>query len=479
VSSKAVYGPGTTDRVQDRTEIDKGRTAPSAPIELTKEQFERFNDYADKAAANPPDYFALGKNCVRFTLDRMKQAGIDDRDLVSKFTPEQLKDTGAAGDMFVRAVNGFGNGKVDFPEDDWASGGRSSQPPESTPTQGDGAPASPPADGSASGGLAAEAQQTASAEVPQEQKVSNPDPAPAPAPTPTPTPTPEIQAMREQMAAPVDDPAKAALLKPVENWTQGEMSAALGGAMDRRSGDPLRYRLYDQVGAWHDHVYGDGPQQFDDTCRPVEPQPVRPVADTEVALSTPDGGDLGQGMDRVAGHVEAASQADGFPLAVKGLQRGLNMLAGVDRPPPPGSDIRHPLPEPITVDGEYGPETDYALKSAMAAHGPTAVEDALALGRWNSFARQAQADGDPSGLADSTHGAFGPLFRPQGQGPRPEGEELQRMLNDYGPRHFDDWETLTPDGWIGPKTTEAFGRMLQAEDADQLTRGLGQRLGLG
>ncbi|MBF0324217.1 MAG: hypothetical protein HQL42_04020 [Alphaproteobacteria bacterium] len=55
---------------------------------------------------------------------------------------------------------------------------------------------------------------------------------------------------------------------------------------------------------------------------------------------------------------------------------------------------------------------------------------------------------------------------------------MQETLNDIGPQHHDDWENLKVDNWVGPKTTAAFGRVLQSEDADKLTTAFGRGLGL-
>ena len=101
----------------------------------------------------------------------------------------------------------------------------------------------------------------------------NNDAPPTDAPDQSP---PDIAALRERVAAPLDDAGLAALFKPTATLTKSEMMAALGSAMDRSSNDPLRRALYDKVGQWHDLNYGLDPQAFDDTGRPVPPSPVRP-----------------------------------------------------------------------------------------------------------------------------------------------------------------------------------------------------------
>ncbi|MEK9755389.1 MAG: hypothetical protein VW338_19550 [Rhodospirillaceae bacterium] len=50
-------------------------------------------------------------------------------------------------------------------------------------------------------------------------------------------------------------------------------------------------------------------------------------------------------------------------------------------------------------------------------------------------------------------------------------------INDLGRRHLGDgFAPLKEDGWIGPKTTEVFARLLPAAGGDGLTRKLGQSL---
>lgn len=57
-------------------------------------------------------------------------------------------------------------------------------------------------------------------------------------------------------------------------------------------------------------------------------------------------------------------------------------------------------------------------------------------------------------------------------------QETLNTLNTLGPRGQDDWTPLKVDNWIGPKTTEAFGKVLQSEDADGITAAFGRGVGL-
>ncbi|CAA7626541.1 hypothetical protein MTBUT4_80091 [Magnetospirillum sp. UT-4] len=314
--------------------------------------------------------------------------------------------------------------------------------------------------------------QPAEPEPPQEQKKSE---APA---------DPRTHSLVEMASAPIDNPGRSALLKPVEKLTQAEMmdmiNHAQGDYRGHRAGDPLKYHTYEKVQDWHVAMYGDGPQQHDGG-KPVEPKPIRPIPEQPSPHTTPDGGDLWLATARIGQQVAEAAGTDGYSNAVKGLQRGLNILNQAN-PLPARSPAYGPYTKlgPVTEDGQYGPQTDFALKYATARQGPAKVQDGLALGRFNTFARNAQTSGNADGLEAATHGAFGPLFRSgvDTGSPKVEGGVLQETLNVLGPRHHDDWEALKVDNWVGPKTTAAFGRVLQNEDADRLTTAFGRGLGL-
>lgn len=75
---------------------------------------------------------------------------------------------------------------------------------------------------------------------------------------------------------------------------------------------------------------------------------------------------------------------------MESLQRGLNLLAygpQIDK-----QADKKPLFHPLQEDGQYGPQTDFAVKSTLARKGQIATEDLFALGRFNRFARQAKRD---------------------------------------------------------------------------------------
>lgn len=85
------------------------------------------------------------------------------------------------------------------------------------------------------------------------------------------------------------------------------------------------------------------------------------------------------------------------------------------------------------------------------------MAESLALGRFSTFARDAQSKGDAQGLEDKTHAIPGPLFRGPADtaSPKVEAGTVQATLNGFG-------QNLKQDDWIRPKTTQAFalGRSL-------------------
>ncbi len=313
-----------------------------------------------------------------------------------------------------------------------------------------------------------------------------PQPEPQPQPQPQSAPEPEqkqseapadsrVAAMTAMAAAPVANPGRSALLKSVEKLTEGEMKDMIASAQSDyrgwRSGDPLKIHTYQRVEDWHLANYGDGPQA-NDGGKPIEPPPIRAIPRQPSPHTTPQGEDLWQATARLGGKLAAVAGTDGYAQAVQGLQRGLNMLNDAN-PLPARSAAYGPYAKlgPVDEDGQYGPQTDFALKHATARLGPAKVEDGLALGRFNTFARAAQASGNVDGLEDKTHAIFGPLLRQDDQAPKVEGGALQTALNGFG-------QNLKVDNWIGPKTTQAFADVLKDQDSDTLTRSVGRELGM-
>ncbi|WP_170958973.1 hypothetical protein [Magnetospirillum sp. 15-1] len=283
---------------------------------------------------------------------------------------------------------------------------------------------------------------------------------------------PYIADMMQMAASPTTDPARSALLKPVDKWTEGEMKDVLNSAQGDfngwTSGDPLKDHMYERVQDWHSHVYGDGEQQYDGG-KPIEPQPITAIPDQPSPHITPDGQDLWQASADMGKTLATAAQTDGYGNAVKGLQNGLNMLNDANPPPERSPAWGYYTPQDkLAEDGDYGPNTDFALKSALSQHGADKVDNVLSLGRFNTFARDAAASGNSDGLDDKTTSLFGD----------DAGRSLQRSLNKTGGDVVDGWEPLKEDNWIGPKTTDAFNSVMDTVGPDEFSRGFGEEMGL-
>jgi LysM repeat protein len=123
--------------------------------------------------------------------------------------------------------------------------------------------------------------QVASASAGLDRQILAEQATPVPEQKPSePSADPKVAAMVEMSGQPVDNPGKAALLKPVETLTQSEMTdminSAQGDYRGYRSGDPLKAHTYERVQDWHAAMYGDGPQA-NDGGKPVDPTPVRAI----------------------------------------------------------------------------------------------------------------------------------------------------------------------------------------------------------
>lgn len=465
----------------DFKKVGQSGVLKSKEIELTKEQYDHVRGYMDKVAAKPGGYDLNDRNCVDFANGALRAAGVG-HDLGNVLSQKQKDQMSGAAVYQGRKFPEHTGLKFDMPPKlEKPQPGTGPFPVPLPPKSGDGQARPTPA----------------STPEPTPEPVPAPATTAPPVPEPAPTPAPELEqkqseapadpraaSLVEMASAPIDNPGRAALLKPVEKLTEGEMkdmiNHAQGDYRGFRSGDPLKAHTYEKVQDWHVAMYGDAPQA-NDGGKPIEPQPIRSIPQQASPHTTPDGGDLWQATAKIGQQVADTAGTDGYDNAVKGLQRGLNIL-NASNPLPERSHAYGPYTKlgPVEEDGKYGPQTDFALKHATARLGPAKVQDGLALGRFNTFARQAQSSGNADGLEAATHGAFGPLFRDNSddKSPKVEGGVLQETLNAMGSQQHDDWENLKVDNWVGPKTTAAFGRVLQNEDADKFTTVFGRGLGL-
>ena len=107
-------------------------------------------------------------------------------------------------------------------------------------------------------------------------------------------------------------------------------------------------------------------------------RPSRPIPTTPAPVRAADGGDLAGSVLGIGKRVLAAAAESGLSEAIRGLQGGLNGLAGVARSGAVGMDG-----PALAVDGVFGPRTRRRLRGALAALGRAPVEKGFA----RSFAR--------------------------------------------------------------------------------------------
>jgi len=220
----------------------------------------------------------------------------------------------------------------------------------------------------------------------------------------------------------------------------------------------------------------------------MAPLPRRPLATVPVPARTADGMDLARAVGRLAERVADVAETSGSRDAVRFLQRGLTILnqahTGARETAPEGRGLPDgPLFRDLVDDGDPGPKTRGALRTAAARLGTAKVEEALALGRFEAALGELAGGAPAGGARDAAARAFAELFRdPEGDAPpgaTEEGESLQMSVNDLGrsllgPRGF---TALREDGIVGPKTEAALMRVLRAAGPRRLTEAMGRNLG--
>ena len=241
--------------------------------------------------------------------------------------------------------------------------------------------------------------------------------------------------------------------------------------------------------AFYDDVFGADPAEADETGRLMAPAARRPINAAPVPARTIDGVDLSRAVGRLAERVADVAETQGTRDAVRFLQRGLTLLnqalteAEAGGSSPGRIPSAGPMFQDLADDGDPGPKTRAALRTAAARLGSAKVEEALALGRFEAALRSLAGGASANGLREAAAASFAELFRDPAdvdpQGPTEEGESLQMTVNDLGtvllgPRGF---TGLREDGIIGPKTEAALMRVLKAAGPRRLTETMGRNLG--
>lgn len=283
---------------------------------------------------------------------------------------------------------------------------------------------------------------------------------------------PEVQSLVRSIKKPPNDPTRTILLKAGHTWTEDERNLAMSIVQDLPDSDPRRQETQEQVTRWYKHYY-PGNVEWDATGRMIHPEPAFSVPKDPTRIVTSDGQPLEHALERLGRHVAAASGDAPVPDVVMGLQSGLN-LVDTDTG---GSGTRRPA---LAEDGEFGTSTQDALHRTLVRLGPSRVEEALALGRFNTFARQGAASAEPDDLKTTAQTIFGPLF-PRGRSGDAHAmvaQALQDTVNDFASERPDGVnDPIAVDGDIGPETGGAFKRTVAAVGPEHFTRQLARNLG--
>jgi hypothetical protein len=286
-----------------------------------------------------------------------------------------------------------------------------------------------------------------------------------------------LEKFRDDLMA-LDDPTDDIALKPVHDWTEDEARRVMHRRLRLSSQDPRKAELERKEGDWYRQVYGDGPAAFDEFGRMREPRPIRPIPREPSPVQGADGRPLADGLRRLGRKVVAGAGKEGaeLPAAVRSLQAGINLIESLKAK----GDDRPRVLDGIAEDGIVGPRTRGALRRAIALHGPTGVEEGMALARFRDMTRNS-ASLDEAGLEEAAGCCLGPLLRAEGKGgARLEVEALQRALNGLGGELLGDgeWEYLPETGRVDGATLQAF-RLVSAKVApDRLVRELAAELGI-
>lgn len=282
--------------------------------------------------------------------------------------------------------------------------------------------------------------------------------------------SPDVQRLQAAFMPRTDQPETRddLLLKLPHILTADEVRDLHFDYWDAPAGSADRDDINDQLTAFYEHTYGTDPVPVDDTGKAVDPAPKHPIPTKSSPVAMKSGGDLADGLKRVATTLTRAAANDGAAPVVTALQRGLNMG---------GHQLR--------VDGDPGPKTLAAVKKTLVKDGPAKIDEARALGAFNGFATDAKskktsvAANDLDGFVRKT---VEPLFdakaddTTEATNPRPmvAGVALQKSLNELA---ANDTKPLKEDGVLGSKTVDAFQNALAASDIDDLTGSFSSALG--
>lgn len=153
--------------------------------------------------------------------------------------------------------------------------------------------------------------------------------------------------------------------------------------------------------------------------------------------------------------------ANGAKPAVMGFQRAINAATK-----PPGYDYHWGLggrTGRIDVDGDLGPRTRAGLGRAIDKQGEDGFKKLYALDQFGRYVKN--IDRGRAKLDDLDDTLAGTL----GQAIPDAPERAQETLNMFAEDREEPGSPLKIDGWIGPKTTEAFGTLMRKVTPEAMT----------
>ena len=268
----------------------------------------------------------------------------------------------------------------------------------------------------------------------------------------------ELKALEAYLRSPEDSAVELARKQP-EQLTEGERRSLHKTAVSLPLGDPKKAKLQETVKQSYANEHGNGAAEVDASGRirtdaipekalPTVPQPAKDI----------NGQDVAKSMKDIGGEVVRVGQKTTMPVAVASFQKGVNTLLKSQG-----------IQTPLKVDGKFGPKTKEAMGDTVASLGADKVEKAFGLGQVESLAEQAKTEGlEPGTLADTVGGAFdGFVDEP--------AKALQDGLNIL---KADEEDPLKIDGWVGPKTEDAFMKVASSSNGFDFSKTLGSLFGL-
>jgi len=281
-----------------------------------------------------------------------------------------------------------------------------------------------------------------------------------------------------------DGPEAELMVKDGADLTKGELRQIMA-KRNRLPEGPEKDQLNALEKEHFSAVYGNAPVEQDAIGRTIEPKAKRTVAEQPVPAKTSSGDNLNDALKELGERIVADKSGDNKTRIAQALQVGLNLALrnAQEKQQPQNQPKRPSLFNALKVDGIVGPKTRQATRAILAKTQPGTVEEGLALGQFKKIVDEGRRRPvEPEALRQSISKIFGPLFRgPEKAAPKVshEGVGLQLALNKFGENDNgeDRFTPLKEDGFIGPKTADAFGKVMKVSNPDDFLSRLGERLG--